>query len=139
MDYQRAGAAITSSEGCCGGGAEREAARAPSVAKTSNGNGVAGDIHEIVDYEVTMLIAAGAAMAANCEMCLDKIVPDLIEAGVAEADIRRAVEIGQFVKDKPAAIMKEAADTLTGSRLSQDSGSGREGCPADEMKRSSRQ
>ena len=63
---------------------------------------------EIVDYKVTMLIAAGAAMAANCEMCLNKIVPDLLEAGVAEGDIRRAVEIGQFVKDKPAAIMKEA-------------------------------
>jgi hypothetical protein len=25
---------------------------------------------------------------------------DLIEAGVAEADIRKAVEIGQFVKDR---------------------------------------
>jgi hypothetical protein len=109
------------------------------VAKRSNGNGVAGDIREIVDYEVTMLIAAGAAMAANCEMCLNKIVPDLIEAGVGEADIRRAVEIGQFVKDKPAAIMKEAADVLTGSRLSRDSGSGRTGCPADGRERSSPQ
>ncbi|MHC4464646.1 MAG: carboxymuconolactone decarboxylase family protein, partial [Planctomycetota bacterium] len=55
------------------------------------------DGSEIVDYKVTMLIAAGAAMAANCEPCLNKIVPDLLEAGVAEADIRRAVEIGQFV------------------------------------------
>ena len=85
-------------------------------------------IPEIVDYKVTMLIAAGAAMAANCEPCLNKIVPDLIEAGVAEADIRKAVEIGQFVKDKPAAIMKEAADVLTGTRLSDPQAS--EGCPA---------
>ena len=60
---------------------------------------------EIVDFKVTMLIAAGAAMAANCEPCLNKVVPDLIAAGVTEADIRKAVEIGQFVKDKPAAIM----------------------------------
>ena len=88
----------------------------------------AKNIHEIVDYKVTMLIAAGAAMAANCEPCLNKIVPDLIEAGVAEADIRRAVEIGQFVKDKPAAIMKEAADVLTGTHLSDPVES--EGCPA---------
>ena len=57
-------------------------------------------IPQIVDYKVTMLIAAGAAMAANCEPCLNKVVPDLIEAGVAEADIRKAVEIGQFVKDR---------------------------------------
>jgi alkylhydroperoxidase/carboxymuconolactone decarboxylase family protein YurZ len=91
------------------------------------------DSSEIVDYRVTMLIAAGAAMAANCEPCLDKIVPDLVEAGVAEADIRRAVEIGQFVKDKPAAVMKEAADMLTGSHLSKKRVS--EVCPADEMKR----
>ncbi|MBW2408864.1 MAG: carboxymuconolactone decarboxylase family protein [Deltaproteobacteria bacterium] len=89
--------------------------------------------HEIVDYKVTMLIAAGAAMAANCEPCLNKIVPDLIEAGVAEADIRKAVEIGQFVKDKPAAIMKEAADVLTGTHLSDQHAS--EGCPADTLKR----
>ena len=88
--------------------------------------------HEIVDYKVTMLIAAGAAMAANCEPCLNKIVPDLIEAGVAEADIRKAVEIGQFVKDKPAAIMKEAADVLTGTHLSDPQAS--EACPADALK-----
>jgi alkylhydroperoxidase/carboxymuconolactone decarboxylase family protein YurZ len=90
------------------------------------------DVSEIVDYKVTMLIAAGAAMAANCEPCLNKIVPDLIEAGVAQADIRKAVEIGQFVKDKPAAIMKEAADVLTGSQLSDPHAS--EGCPADTLK-----
>jgi alkylhydroperoxidase/carboxymuconolactone decarboxylase family protein YurZ len=90
------------------------------------------DATQIVDYKVTMLIAAGAAMAANCEPCLNKIVPDLLEAGVAEADIRKAVEIGQFVKDKPAAIMKEAADALTGSHLSDNSVS--DGCPAEKMK-----
>ncbi len=90
------------------------------------------DVSEIVDYKVTMLIAAGAAMAANCEPCLNKIVPDLIEAGVAQADIRKAVEIGQFVKDKPAAIMKEAADVLTGTQLSDPHAS--EDCPADTLK-----
>jgi alkylhydroperoxidase/carboxymuconolactone decarboxylase family protein YurZ len=87
----------------------------------------------LVDYKVTLLIAAGAAMAANCEPCLNKIVPDLIEAGVHELDIRRAVEIGQFVKDKPAENMKEVADVLTGSHLSK-SASDQEGCPADRMK-----
>lgn len=87
----------------------------------------ATEIPQIVDYKVTMLIAAGAAMAANCEPCLNKVVPDLIEAGVAEADIHKAVEIGQFVKDKPAAIMKEAADALTGTNMSGQQTSG--GCP----------
>ena len=93
----------------------------------------AKEIPPIVDHKVTMLIAAGAAMAANCEPCLNKIVPDLIEAGVAEADIRKAVEIGQFVKDKPAAIMKEAADALTGTHMADPNKS--EGCPAEALKR----
>jgi hypothetical protein len=93
----------------------------------------AREIPQIVDYKVTMLIAAGAAMAANCEPCLNKVVPDLIEAGVAEADIRKAVEIGQFVKDKPAAIMKEAADALTGTQMSEQHISN--GCPADALKK----
>ena len=88
----------------------------------------------IIDYRVTMLIAAGAAMAANCEPCLNKVVPDLLAAGVAEADIRKAVEIGQFVKDKPAAIMKEAADVLTGSQLAGPQNSEGCGCPADGLK-----
>jgi hypothetical protein len=95
----------------------------------------AEDISQIVNYRVTMLIAAGAAMAANCEPCLNKIIPDLIEAGVAEADIRKAVEIGQFVKDKPAAIMKEAADALAGTRLSGKHKT--EGCPSENMKAAS--
>ena len=82
-----------------------------------------------------MSIAAGAAMAANCEPCLNKIIPDLMEAGVVETDIRKAVEIGQFVKDKPAATMKEAADALAGTRLSEPHES--EGCPAEKVKAAS--
>jgi hypothetical protein len=85
----------------------------------------------IVDHRVTLLIAAGAAMAANCERCLNKVVPDLIEAGVTAADIRAAVEIGQFVKDRPAAMMKEAADVLAGTQLSD--GTQTVGCPAESM------
>jgi hypothetical protein len=93
------------------------------------------DLTPIVDDKVTMLIAAGAAMAANCEPCLNKIVPDLLEAGVSEADIQKAVKIGQFVKDKPAAIMKEAADALTGTHLSKQNRS--QGCPSEKMKAAS--
>jgi alkylhydroperoxidase/carboxymuconolactone decarboxylase family protein YurZ len=93
---------------------------------------VTRDIPRIVDDKVTLLIAAGAAMAANCEPCLNKIVPDLIEAGVIEADIRKAIEIGQFVKDKPAAIMKEAADVLTGTHLLEKPVAA--GCPTEKSK-----
>ncbi len=95
------------------------------------------EVPVIVDYKVSMLIAAGAAMAANCEPCINKIVPDLIEAGVSVPDIRKAVEIGQFVKDKPALLMKEAADTLTGTQLIDKSASPAV-CPLEAMKPGSR-
>jgi len=51
-------------------------------------------------YKIMMLIAAGSAMAANCEPCLNHVVPNLIEAGVSNTDIRQAVEIGLQVKEK---------------------------------------
>jgi hypothetical protein len=81
-------------------------------------------------YKVMMLIAASSAMAANCELCLNKVIPDLIELGVSEADMRKAVEVGQFIKDKPANIMKEAAEALTGAKLSVEPTL--EGCPPRE-------
>ena len=71
-------------------------------------------------FNVTMLIGAGAAMAANCEWCFSQAVPNLIEAGVADADIRRAVEIGQSVKDRVNAVMKEAADLMAGTEFSDE-------------------
>jgi hypothetical protein len=134
-DFERRRTMAVSEEGCCGEGNGRETGGGEPAAGRAEVEHSRAGATEIVDYKVTMLIAAGAAMGANCEMCLNKIVPDLIEAGVAESDIRRAVEIGQFVKDKPAAIMKEAADMLTGSRLSRSSPSEEEGCPADAMRR----
>ena len=84
----------------------------------------------LIDEKVTLLIAASAAIAANCEPCLRKIVAGLNEAGVGAADIRQAVKIGQFVKDKPAANMKRLADELAGTRLA-PSASAAASCPLD--------
>jgi len=67
------------------------------------------------NYKRVMLIAAGSAMAAGCEPCLNMAIPNLIEVGVSNAEIRRAVEIGQQVKDRQADIMKDAADVLAGT------------------------
>ena len=67
------------------------------------------------NYKQIMLVAAGSAMAASCEPCLNHVIPNLIEIGVPDAEIRRAVEIGQYVKDREADIMKEAADVLAGT------------------------
>jgi hypothetical protein len=56
-----------------------------------------------------MIIAAGAAMAANCEPCLNQVVPSLIEANVSSYDITKAVTIGQTVKDRISAQTQELA------------------------------
>ena len=119
----------TKAEGCCSDDTPKKERCDKIIAEGLTGIANPVDVPKIVDDKVTMLIAAGAAMAANCEPCLNKIVPDLIEAGVCTADIRRAVEIGEFVKNQPAAIMREAADALTGTRLSQAS-SAVESCSA---------
>ena len=60
-----------------------------------------------------LLLGVGAAMGANCERCLNTAVPGLIEAGADEADIRRAVEIGQLVKDEATAFVRATTATLT--------------------------
>jgi AhpD family alkylhydroperoxidase len=78
-----------------------------------------------------MLVAAGSAMAASCEPCLNMVIPNLIEVGVPDAEIRRAVEIGQYVKDRQADIMKEAADVLTGTGFLHEEVP--EACVQDEM------
>ncbi|MCP3985849.1 MAG: hypothetical protein GY723_15815 [bacterium] len=70
-----------------------------------------------LDVRAPMLIAAGSAVAAGCEPCLNSLVPKLIEAGVGGADIRRAVEIGQDIKDRAATSIKEVADLLAGTNL----------------------
>ena len=69
------------------------------------------------NYKRIMLVAAGSAMAASCEPCLNIVIPNLIEVGVPDTEIRRAVEIGQYVKDREADVMKEAADVLAGTRF----------------------
>ena len=45
--------------------------------------------------------------------------------------IRKAVEIGRFVKDKPAANMKEAADAPTGSQWADLQKPHGCGCPSE--------
>jgi AhpD family alkylhydroperoxidase len=83
------------------------------------------------NYKRVMLVAAGSAMAASCEPCLNMVIPNLIEVGVPDAEIRRAVEIGQYVKDRQADIMKEAADVLAGTSFLDEEVP--EGCVQDEM------
>ena len=131
MDSESSDAKGPALMGCCGSDANEKSAGCPreSIERSRK---MSVENNTLVDHKVTLLIAAGAAMAANCEPCLNKVVPDLFEAGVAMSDIRSAVEIGQYVKDRPAAVMKQAADVLAGTHLAE--GLEAAGCPAEAMK-----
>jgi hypothetical protein len=55
----------------------------------------------IIDHKVTLLAVAGAAVNADAEPCLDKIVHELEGTGVTKDDIREAVESGRFLGVRP--------------------------------------
>jgi len=75
--------------------------------------------------QVDELVAVAAAIAANCEPCLDRHVAAARRLGVADADIRRAVATATKVKDTPARAMSGHADELlSGPAVAETSGGG---------------
>lgn len=62
--------------------------------------------------QVDELVAIGAAVAANCEPCLDYHVDAARRLGVADADIRRAVATAVRVKEVPARAIRRHADQV---------------------------
>lgn len=64
---------------------------------------------DIIDHNVALLIAAKTAMAANCEPCVDRALPELKAAGVTESDVRWAIENGRAsgIDSKQSACMLE--------------------------------
>jgi AhpD family alkylhydroperoxidase len=63
----------------------------------------------ILTEQVAELVAIGAAIASNCEPCF-KFHCDLArKLGVCDADIRRAVDLAQKVKESPARAVLDLA------------------------------
>lgn len=52
--------------------------------------------------QVAELVAIGAAIASNCEPCFRFHCDKARKLGVADADVRRAVDLAQQVKEAPA-------------------------------------
>jgi AhpD family alkylhydroperoxidase len=59
---------------------------------------------------VKELVAVGASIASNCEMCFKHHFNEARKLGVSKDDIRRAVETAQMVKNTPAQSVAELAD-----------------------------
>ena len=70
-----------------------------------------------LDNETQLLVAAGAAVAAGCIPCLESITQLAQAEGIETKKMKSAAIIGQFVKEQPAAHMKDAADRLLGTHL----------------------
>jgi AhpD family alkylhydroperoxidase len=64
---------------------------------------------------VEELVAIGAAIASNCEPCLEFHVAKARELGVADEEIAQAVETARRVKETPARSILRAADELLGT------------------------
>ena len=64
---------------------------------------------------VDELVAVGAAIASNCEPCLEYHVSVALELGLSNEDIARAVKMARRVKETPARSILRVADELLGT------------------------
>lgn len=88
----------------------------PSRAELSSWAGLeqsAGIYTKAVDE----LVAVGAAIASNCEPCLEYHVGRARELGVSDEEIAQAVKTARRVKETPARSILKAADELLGARV----------------------
>jgi len=60
--------------------------------------------------QVAELVAIGAAIASNCEPCFKFHYDKARKLGVADADVRRAVDLAQQVKEAPARAVLNLAN-----------------------------
>jgi AhpD family alkylhydroperoxidase len=72
----------------------------------------AADTPSIFSAQVAELVALGAAIAANCEPCFKFHYAEAKKLGVCTADMRRAVDLAQKIKEAPASAMLDLAQRL---------------------------
>ncbi len=68
--------------------------------------------------QVAELVAIGAAIASNCEPCFKFHYDQARKLGVADADMRRAVDLAQKVKETPARAVLELASRYLDKKTS---------------------
>jgi AhpD family alkylhydroperoxidase len=74
----------------------------PSRAELAAWVGIAAPTPSIFTDEVAELVAIGAAIASNCELCFRSHYDKARKLGVTPEDMWSAVTIGQSVKETPA-------------------------------------
>jgi len=88
--------------------------RYPTRAELAQWLGIADSANapSIFSAQVAELVAIGAAIGSNCEPCLKFHYAEAKKLGVSAADMRRAVDLAQKVKDAPARAMLDLAQRL---------------------------
>ena len=67
-----------------------------------------------MDAKTAELIAVGASVSANCHPCVRFHVRKARDMQIDEADIRRAIEVGQMVRKGAAGQMDELIAEVAG-------------------------
>jgi len=70
-----------------------------------------------MENKIKMLIAIGAAVTANCQLCLKTAVNQAQETGAEEKEILEAIAIGRIVRKGAIGKMDKFASTLTGKEV----------------------
>ncbi len=65
--------------------------------------------------QVAELVAIGAAIGSNCEPCFKYHYDQARKLGVSDADMRRAVDLAQMVKETPARAILKLAERYVGA------------------------
>ena len=65
-----------------------------------------------LDCRTEELVAIGAAVGANCGTCLEHHVAEARKAGLGDADIARATQIGRAVRKGAASQIEKVAARL---------------------------
>lgn len=68
-----------------------------------------------MEDKVKLLIAVGASVTANCQVCLKTAVAHAEGAGVDKKEIVEAIAIGRVVRKGAFGKMDKFASTLTGN------------------------
>lgn len=76
----------------------------------------------IFDERIAELVAIGAAIAGNCEPCLEYHCGKAQELGIAHEDMIQAVNVALRVKEQPAKTMVQLAQRLLVPEAAQGSG-----------------
>ncbi len=87
--------------------------RYPNRAELTNWLGIAA-APSLFTEQVAELVAIGAAIGSNCEPCFKYHYDQARKLGVSDADMRRAVDMAQMVKDTPALAILNLAERFVG-------------------------